>query len=1033
MEKKFNFFRVHEENLALDIDFEHEIIKGKSDFLISISLINSGNFILELNALQLYIEEIIIEDSIEISLNNYTYTSPEKQSQFLSFLFPDPLSYDSYVSNLCRLDYMKQANPDKISLNLACDMTKNLSSNDKPITFRVIIHYKLIKPVAGLFFFKNFRNNQLIENYLYSQSFHKSSKLWKPCFPENMTEEISVSSFSIIVPTGFVPLCSGTLEKVFKQEDNKKMGYVYQINRKVEFEKIGLCVGEFISISKGSDFYIFSSKFYQKEILQETMKVYEEILNFTESYNKSNFFNNSYYKLVFLPNVCSDLSENQQTLSFYGFSICDENFMIDPKSRETFTRNKREIFQTISWSMVNEIRVQSELQDKWILFGFNSFLADQFRGNNENEQRIYLKELFDTFNKYVREGKEVFPVSCDNNSRSFADHESDDIIRLKSRLIFHMITSLANCKKQIAKILFSKQFIKTEFFLKTIKINFGIKKIKYFVKQFIKSTGLPKIEVFHRYSRKEKKIYLTLSQSPLQEDYFLTIQKFRVALEEKKFGKPNEELSLLEKENKLAVPEISKSWRYFYGKLHIIVCETNEIDYKEESHQIFLDKKPESKAMINCRAQFRKTINKRIGDNDDELGAGTSMMDYGYNAASSLYESKKKMSIFTFNNSARNPLLWIKIDTENEFFHEIDIKYDSEAVLLMQLTKEKDAGAIYSLLKALRSYPFLTTVNTLCSLLETKECDINIKILMIKCLLELSSANTGWRSLDMLMNILKKNCLESDGSLKPNNFSKYEEYLISKTIIHGISKLKDEKNEDQNLTNPNTVNFFIKLLQENDNQKNEFSDSFYKSELIRAILQSNHPKCIYNILFEIYRSLEEEITNHSKNYEVLKSILKYLGRFLENNKLKEDLNKKNFDASSKRQQILEKFFKVRQKLKTLKNFVVVEYFKFKLSVAEKFQNFNSWELIVYALKKLEKYRTSKRFVLSKYEGMVLAFIKYMDKAGTKYLYDLQTTLSLYNNYQIACLLWEQMTSGLAFISPKIRVIFISFLLLTSNK
>lgn len=1023
MENNISSYQIIEENLYLDIDFEKEVIQGKSDFLIRVSSINSKNLFLELTALQIFIHKISVLETKHLILHDYKYSSPDKQAKFLSELFPEPLSFDVYVSNFQRIESLKHKPIDRILINLLFDTEKPI--NFEPFTFRLEIVYELVKPISGLIFLKYFRNsNNPAENYLYSTNFHRSSRLWKPCFWENNSEDIHVSLFTIIVPSGYLPICSGAIQEILEQEDKKKKAYVYQINKKISFEKIGLCVGNFTFLNKDSDFYIFGSKSFAKESFKETMKIYEEMIIFAENYNKSTYFANSFYKFVYLPHIASHFSENMQPLSFSNMCFCDEEYMIDPNEREIYLRNKREIFQTITWSMVNEIRVQSELQDKWILFGFNSFLADQFRATNENEQKIYIAELFALFNKFVKEGKEIFPISCENNTRNFADHESDEIIRLKSRLIFHMITSLANCKKQIAKILFSKQFINTEYFLKTIKINFGIKKIKYFVKQFIKSTGIPEIEVSYRYARKEKKIYLSFSQSPSQEKYFEMRQKFRVELEEKKFGKPSQELAFLEKEKKLAVPEICKSWRYFYGKLHVIVCETNEIDYKEESHQIFLDKKPESKAMINCRAQFRKTINKRINDNEDELGAGTSIMDYGHNAAaSSLYESKKKMSIFTFNNSARNPMLWIKIDPENEFFHDIHIIYDSEAVLLMQLAKEKDAGAIYNLLKTLRNYCNLTTVNTLCSLLETKDCDINIKLLMIRCLLDLSSENTGWRSLDLLTNILKKNCLESDGSLKPNNFAKYDEYLINKAIIHGISQLKDEKNEEQHLTNPNTVNFLLKLLQENDNQRNEFTDSFYKSELIRAILQSNHPKCVFDILFEIYRSLEEEITNHSCKYVVLKTVLKFFGKFLENNKLSENFSKKNCHSIKSNQIIIEKIYQIKNKIKILKKFAMVEYFMFKLAFFEKFRNFHSWELIIYALKKLENFRTSKSFILSKFEGMLLEFVKYIEKSGNNYISELQSILNLYNNSRVASLLWEQMTSGFSFISPKIRVIF----------
>jgi len=60
-------------------------------------------------------------------------------------------------------------------------------------------------------------------------------------------------------------------------------------------------------------------------------------------------------------------------------------------------------------------------------------------------------------------------------------------------------------------------------------------------------------------------------------------------------------------DNKLAIPIFLKSLKYFYGKMNICICETNEIDYKEENHGIHIDAKEENKILVHCRGKFRKT------------------------------------------------------------------------------------------------------------------------------------------------------------------------------------------------------------------------------------------------------------------------------------------------------------------------------------------------------------------------------------------------------------------------------------------
>lgn len=83
-------------------------------------------------------------------------------------------------------------------------------------------------------------------------------------------------------------------------------------------------------------------------------------------------------------------------------------------------------------------------------------------------------------------------------------------------------------------------------------------------------------------------------------------------------------------------------------------------------------------------------------------------------------------------------------------------------------------------------------VNGLADLLK-KSIDVFEKIEISKILLKLSCANTAWRGLYILQETLKKNVITMDESLKSNDFSIQENYLINITIIDGISKVKDEK------------------------------------------------------------------------------------------------------------------------------------------------------------------------------------------------------------------------------------------------
>ena len=145
----------------------------------------------------------------------------------------------------------------------------------------------------------------------------------------------------------------------------------------------------------------------------------------------------------------------------------------------------------------------------------------------------------------------------------------------------------------------------------------------------------------------------------------------------------------------------------------------------------------------------------------------------------------------------------------------------------------------------------MASANTLSSLIENKDIDIYSKKEMVITLLKQSSSNTGWRGLDFLLNLLKKNILENDGSLKPNNFTKIKEYIINKVIIKEITKLKDEKNEDNCHVSSNSLDLLLKILRENDNSLSNIDDFYHRGNIISSLLRSDNHNYIKILLKEV--------------------------------------------------------------------------------------------------------------------------------------------------------------------------------------
>ena len=162
-------------------------------------------------------------------------------------------------------------------------------------------------------------------------------------------------------------------------------------------------------------------------------------------------------------------------------------------------------------------------KDRWLIFGLNGYLSDNFREKNLTEYKIYLAKKFEFFNKKIALGREIFPIFLENSQEKdnfcnfpfVSEQEYMEIFQLKCTLIFHMISALGNCKKfLIANTMFflKDHLVNTDLFIKKIKSTLGLKTMKYFYKQFIQSTGVPKISLKYNYSRKENKLSFNINQ-----------------------------------------------------------------------------------------------------------------------------------------------------------------------------------------------------------------------------------------------------------------------------------------------------------------------------------------------------------------------------------------------------------------------------------------------------------------------------------------------------------------------------------------
>lgn len=98
---------------------------------------------------------------------------------------------------------------------------------------------------------------------------------------------------------------------------------------------------------------------------------------------------------------------------------------------------------------------------------------------------------------------------------------------------------------------------------------------------------------------------------------------------------------------------------------------------------------------------------------------------------------------------------------------------------------------------------------------------------------------------------------EEEATLRPNDFSNFEDYFVQKATMHAIATIRDEKDH----TPTEVIEFLFDLLNSNDNSRNAYSDNYYVASLIHALTYIKSD-------------------NHSTYMEIVKQSERYLGKEL---------------------------------------------------------------------------------------------------------------------------------------------------------
>jgi len=397
------------------------------------------------------------------------------------------------------------------------------------------------------------------------------------------------------------------------------------VSNKIHINNYGICIGEFkteILQVESSPVYCF----YMNNIKEEINKTFQDgqllqkTRDFFKGYLGLDIFQN--FKVIIIPNIVSSIKSLEIPTSFFDMIVIEESLLLKARVLENQSFRKVLIFKSFCWSGLSEMNLFS-INEFWIKVGVHGFLGDIFFSfvANEIEYKIFIQRKFEQMLEFIENGRELYPIGNPQFTHEAEMYVNEAYI-LKSCIVFHMLTNLINfdnAKRLIKLLVENDRVINNENFFKMIKTNFGIKKLKYFKKQFVKRTGCPIFECDYNYSRKENKIDIKMTQQCLQEEYYREFTENRLHLENT-FGIENEMVNILNKlpgdnsnlaERHQFVNKKTEGCKIFWGNINVVASETNEIEFREEIHPVKIEEKKSIKLTITCKSRLRKTIQKK--------------------------------------------------------------------------------------------------------------------------------------------------------------------------------------------------------------------------------------------------------------------------------------------------------------------------------------------------------------------------------------------------------------------------------------
>ena len=919
---------------------------------------------------------------------------------------------------------------------------------------------------------------QVIDNKLlfFKNSTFGSCRNLFPCKDE-IRDKYFFSKIKITIENSgrkFVPICSGKLEKVVQCDGS--FCYTFNIARKINPAFLGLVVGEFVRLKAEcfvQNFWTLNPEFFKNGKNDNIWRAIKRSEKFLFNYN------DSLTEIVFIPGLTFwnsiDLEENNYTYKinpffYHNFFMINQDFFMEDRYLESNSYFFSEFLIYKFLSRTLELITFYDLNSFWILIGTACFIKDKIvhlvYGKSSSDFFLYKKRR--KYFELTEKGKDIHPI---NKPHFFNSNQIyyDEVYTLKCNLAINVL--IANLKLDFDNInnyfdFFQDEFIlSTKSFLEKLKNLYRVKGLKRHMKTFIDFSGTMEINLSYSYDRKKNNIRMYVRQNSLPLKYFQEMNEKRFKIEKyyeyltegnkivQKIKKELEEK--LEKYESIFLPKIKReidsivlvnknrnTLKKTEIKMPYLLIESSEKDYSVEIDDFPLES-IEKEFFLTLKSKFKKNNNSKKKNYLSEKNSIKN--EKKKDDKSSIYDSciinkinREGLEKFSFK---------ILLDPYNTFLFKISTK-ESEEVLLDQFEKgvkeRTELPNLFYIIESMEIDDSLNLMNKFCYYLNIREIPIYVKLLFLEILDKKKDSSPISRVSDILFNIIQTLKFDSDGTLKPNNFNKFQNFFfflkLMKVLIRYDESIKILESDEETENDDTIVFLIMNLLKKNDNSINQKDDSYYQAFIIQCLLNCKNSRFFPTICEELLRYIKIEFYNKPKSKYMITVIFKYFGQFVVNNLkvMHYNLypNKKNkfslleiFTENENLKSILGFFLKLKKTYRT--NPMIVPYiFRHKLFVKEFIKGYKLSHIFIYSLKKIKSRREKFGSVIG--NCLLNELLVYLETKKEK-IENLQMDLNLKEISTISKLIWDQMTCQISIVDSKFRYNFMKIYHLFFNE